>query len=338
MAGGPPVGASRRYIVDRMTVAAVICMVLFGTSFWGLVIALKGIPPVTLGFLRALLVFCFMISLLIFLDRVMGRKGMLRKDNIVRAGLKGRKGLLMAVSLAVFSTVLPNIFQNVGMTMMDPGSTSSLTALIQGVSPVFTILFAVPVLHEKLGVWKLTGLLIAVPATAVLTTYGSGGLDLGSRETIGAFLNLVTAFSYSISGLILKSAMNRGGRPVHLVLVNSMYGTLILLPICLVIWFAGWEDPFRLIGSGGHVWLALIYTSIGLYGITAVLWYRVIRSGDLSRVTFFVFLLPVFSYIVGFILLNERLGAVQMLAGAALLVGVGLSQMGRKKVLTLEQN
>jgi drug/metabolite transporter (DMT)-like permease len=53
--------------------------------------------------------------------------------------------------------------------------------------------------------------------------------------------------------------------------------------------------------------------------------------GELSRVTFFVFLLPVFSYFVGYIMLDERLGTVQLMAGAILLAGVGISQVRRKK-------
>jgi drug/metabolite transporter (DMT)-like permease len=70
---------------------------------------------------------------------------------------------------------------------------------------------------------------------------------------------------------------------------------------------------------------------VGLYGITAIIWYRVIRMGELSRITFFVFLLPVFSYAVGYILLDERLGAVQLIAGGVLLAGVGISQVRGKK-------
>ncbi|MBN1538636.1 MAG: DMT family transporter, partial [Candidatus Thermoplasmatota archaeon] len=180
-------------IIDRMTLLGVLSMLLFGTSFWGLVIALEVIPPVTLGFLRALWVSVFMLTLIFFLGKFTGRKGMIGKDNLLLAGLRGRRGMLTVVSFALFSTVLPNILQNLGMTMMDPGSTSSLTALIQGVSPIFTILLAVPFLGERLGPWKIAGLLVTVPATILLSTYGSAGIDLGSRETVGALLNLLTA-------------------------------------------------------------------------------------------------------------------------------------------------
>ena len=326
----------RRYVMDRMTLVALLCMLLFGTSFWGLVIVLERIPPVTLGLLRAFLVSAFMISLFYIMGRFKGRKWMMRGRNLLTAGLGGKRGFATAISLAIFSTVLPNIFQNVGMTMMDPGSTSSLTALIQGVSPVFTIILAVIILNERLGIWKMTVLLVAIPATAVLTTYGSEGIDLDSRETLGAFLNLLTALSYSVSGLILKHAMNRGAKPIHLVSVNAMYATLILFPIALFTWMMGWEEPTLILGSGIHVWLALFYVSVGLYGITAFIWYGVIRSGELSRVTFFVFLLPVFSYLMGFVLLGERLDAIQLLAGGVLHLGVGISQMGRKKVIICE--
>ncbi|MBN1389080.1 MAG: DMT family transporter [Candidatus Thermoplasmatota archaeon] len=322
-----------RPIIDRMSGLAILCMVLFGTSFWGLVLALEVIPPVTLGFLRAFLVSVFMLSMFFLLGRFGSRNGLFARKNLLLAGLEGKGGLVTVVCFAFFSTVLPNILQNLGMTMMDPGSTSSLTAMIQGVGPVFTIILAVIFLHEKLGPWKLAGLLVTVPAAMVLTTYGSGQWDLGSSETIGAFLNLITGLSYSISGLILKYAMNRGASPVHLVSVNAMYGAAILLPVTVFTWIMGWEGPAWIFHAGADVWLALFYISICLYGVTPTIWYRVIRSGELSRVGFFVFLLPVFSYLVGFFMLGDRLGPVQLGAGCVLLAGVGISQIRRKRIL-----
>jgi drug/metabolite transporter (DMT)-like permease len=317
-----------------MVVLAVATMLLFGTSFWGLVVVLEGIPPITLGLFRALLVAVFMFLMILFMSRVLGRGGMLDRRTLFTAGVKGKRPFLLVVMFALFSTALPNLFQNVGLTLMDPSSTSSLAAFIQGVAPVFTIILAVIFLKEKLGKWKVIGLVIAVPASAVLTTYGSGGIDLTSTETLGAFLNLLTAFSYSISGILLKTALNRGAKPIHLVFVNAFYGTFFILPFSLTTWGFGWENPLSIFGSGLEVWLGLLFVSIGLYGITAVLWYKVIRSGELSRVIFFVFLIPVFSYMVGYVLLGERLDIVQLIAGATLLIGVGISQIRRKNVIT----
>jgi drug/metabolite transporter (DMT)-like permease len=322
----------------KMVLFAVGSMLLFGTSFWGLVVVLKGIPPVTLGLLRALLVASFMFLLFLFMSRIMGNKRMVKKRNILFGGVRGKRVLPLVLSISLFSTVFPNLFQNTGMTMMDPGSTSSLTALIQGVSPIFTIIMAVILLHEKLGKWKIIGLLIALPASVVLTTYGSTGFEIGSQQTLGAFLNVLTALSYSISGILIKTAFNRGASPAHLVLVNAMYGFLLLIPVTFVFWLAGWEDPVSIFVSGLHIWLALFYVSVGLYGITAIIWYIVIRSGELSRVTFFVFLIPVFSYIVGYLLLDERLNNVQLLAGALLLFGVGISQIRKQNVLSRESD
>jgi drug/metabolite transporter (DMT)-like permease len=59
----------------------------------------------------------------------------------------------------------------------------------------------------------------------------------------------------------------------------------------------------------------------------------VIRAGELSRVIFFIFLIPVFSYCVGYIMLDERFNAVQLISGLILLLGVGLSQVRGKKVI-----
>lgn len=314
------------------TFLAIFSMMVFGTSFWAIVIALEGIPPITLGFLRALIAFIFMILLFIFLRFFRGEGRWLRRKQFWYGGLKDERFIFMILGSAFFGTALPNMLQNTGMLMMDEGSTSSLASLIQGIGPVFTIVLAAVVLKERLGPWRTTGLVIAIPSTIVLTTYGTGGFDLGTDEAFGGFLNVLTALSYSISGLFLKSAFNRGAHPVSVLTLNSLFGAVFTLPFLLFFWFIGMEDPLVIIDISGIQVLSLLYLSVCVYAVAAIIFYKVMRNNDLSGVMFFVFLLPVFSTLLGYILLDERLSAIQVLAALVLLVGVFISQItGSKK-------
>ncbi len=310
-----------------MAVLAVLTMVVYSTSFWALVVALEDIPPLTLGLLRSFLAFLFILGLFFTLAIFKGDNRFLRPRYLLFAGLKKRRFALLFFGTAVFGTVLPNIFQNIGMTMMDPSSTSSLASLLQSVSPVFTITLSWVILRERLTTWKVVGLAIAIPATAFLTTYDQSGFDLGSDETVGALLNLLTALCYSFSGLFLKKALNEGAEPISIIALNGSLGTLLLLPIAVIFWAVGAEDPLLAFDAGLPALLSLIYLSVCIYAATSIVWYRVIRSDELSRITFYVFLLPVFSYIFGYIMLGDRLSLVQTISGLVLLFAVYLAQL-----------
>jgi drug/metabolite transporter (DMT)-like permease len=305
-------------------------MMVFGTAFWAIVLALRDIPPVTLGFLRAAIAALFMAGLYLFMGLVLKRRYWLKREIWLFARLRKRRYMFIILGTAFFGTALPNILQNIGMLLMDPSSQSSLASLIQGVGPVFTIFLAWLLLKERLGRWKIAGLLISLPCTVILTTFSDSGISIGSDEALGGFLNLITAFSYSISGILLKMALNRKADPVALLGMNAFFGAMFTLPVMLMLWLTGVEEPIGTFGISLTGSLALVYISVCVYAVAAVIWYRVLSTGDLSRLTFYVFLLPVFSVSVGYLLLGERLDSIQLLAGIGLLVGVGIAQRSKK--------
>ncbi|GEM_PF-676235 len=316
---------------DHGPFLAILSMMIFGSSFWAIVIALREIPPVTLSFLRAFIAALFMGALYLFMGKVLGRRKWLRKETVMRAGLKKRGDLVLVIGTAFFGTALPNILQNTGMMMMDPSSTSSLASLIQGVGPVFTIFLAFIILHEGMDRFKVTGLVISIPCTIVLTTYRSGGLDLWSGHTLGAVLNLLTAVSYSFAGILLKKLLDRKADPVALLGLNSAIGAAMIFPVMLIFRLLGSERPLTALHLSPTGFLSLFYLSVCVYAVAAIMWYRVLRSDQLSRVTFYVFLLPVFTVVMGYLLLDERLDMVQITAGVILLAGVWISQRSKKR-------
>jgi len=309
---------------------AILAMLIFGTSFYALVVALRDIPPVTLGVLRSLLAVLFMSGLFLFERFVRGRRSHLTSRYMLFAGLKKRKHIILIFGTAFFGTALPNILQNIGMNMMDPSSASSLTSLIQGVAPMFTIILAAIWLHERLDRYKVMGLVFAIPATILLTTYSGSTVHLGSKETIGAALNLVTAMSYSMAGICLKSAMNRKADILSIIFLNAALGTIMQLPVLIGFWALGWEDPLMVLSVSAGPLLALFYLGVSIYAITGIIWYTVIQGSELSKATFFVFLLPLFSTVVGYVLLGERLSIIHLIAGIVLVGGVGISQLSKR--------
>ncbi len=322
---------TRRRIISalRSTPAmALFTMMLFGTAFYALVVALEDVPPVLLATTRSSLASVFLVGLLlIFWKRATGiPRGDATLKKVVTADLKGKGSIWLILGFALFSTIIPNIMQNVGMTMMDPGSTSSLSSLIQGIGPVLTIFLAALILREHLDKWKVLGLAITLPATLILTTYGSSGFQLTSDATIGGLLNLGTAISYSISAIFLKTALNRGGNPILLVTLNMIVGTIMIIPVQIILMLIGWESPGDLFNISFQSFLAVIYLSISIAAIASFIWYLSLQREKVSKATFYIFLLPASPVILGYLLLGERLDIVQIAAGLSILLGVFVSQ------------
>lgn len=307
---------------------ALFTMMLFGTALFGMVVALEDVPPVLLATTRSSLASVFLVGLLmIFWERATGiPRGNITFKRVVTADLKGKGLIWIILGFALFSTLLPNIMQNVGITLMDPGSTSSLSSLIQGIGPVLTIFLAALILREHLDKWKVLGLVITLPATLILTTYGSSGFQLTSDTTIGGLLNLGTAISYSISAIFLKIALNRGGNPILLVAVNMIIGTILIIPIQIILISIGWESPADILHISLPSLLAVIYLSISISAIASFIWYLVLQREKVSKATFYIFLLPAFPVILGYLLLGERLDIIQVSAGLSVLLGVFISQ------------
>jgi drug/metabolite transporter (DMT)-like permease len=318
------VPASGKVSSKGLVVLALFSMAIFGTSFWGILIALKGFPPVTMAFLRPLVASITLIAVLLAFGY-----GWLFTDLkvFVRGGIHHKRAVWMIIAMSVFGSVIPNILQNIGLLMMDPGSTSTLAALIQGGGPIFTIFLAAMVLGERIDKWKFLGLALVIPATLVLTTYTRSGFDLTSKEAIGGLLNLLTALCYSVSSMFLKRSLDHGGQPPRLIIMNGLWAAVLTAPILGLFYLAGWEQVPRISDMTFESVLALFYISFGIYAVTGLLWYRVYQNDEVSRVVFYAFLLPVFSAAMGYALLGERLTWVQIAAGLAVLAGVGISQV-----------
>ncbi|MCK5774348.1 MAG: DMT family transporter [Thermoplasmata archaeon] len=307
---------------------ALFTMMLFGTAFYALVVALEDVPPVLLATTRSSLASVFLVGLLlVFWERTTGTpRGDLTVKRLATADMKGKGPIWLILGFALFSTLIPNVMQNVGMTMMDPSSTSSLSSLIQGIGPVLTIFLAAFILREHLDRWKVLGLTITLPATLILTTYGPSGFQLASDTTLGGLLNLGTAASYSISAIFLKSALNRGGNPILLVTVNMIIGSILIIPIQIMLMVIGWESPADLLNISFSSFLAIIYLSISIAAIASFIWYLVLQREKVSKAIFYIFLLPAFPVLLGYLLLGERLDIVQIAAGLSVLLGVFVSQ------------
>lgn len=192
-------------------------------------------------------------------------------------------------------------------------ASATTVSLIMGTTPIFTALFASAVGLEKLSrrFWLAT---LASFGGVALVALGSGGklsADLG-----GELLALGLSASWAAYSVCLAPVMKRYSpyRISGLVLL-PMTALLLLTSIAPL----GDQDYGRVRTID---WLALAYAVVGPLVLTNVLWFTAIRRVGPSRATLFGNLQPFLAVLFAVLLLSESLGALQVVGGV--LIGVGI--------------
>jgi len=180
---------------------------LFGTSVPVIKLGLSFVPPNTFVTLR----FLFASALIVFL--LQGRGWMQR-------GLFRSRKIWIIGFINAFGYVLQ--FQGQLIT------SSSNAALIISTAALMIPVLSLAYVHEKMGMRKITGVLLGFIGITLLVTRGQA-VNLGSSELLGDFLILGTAVTIALVFVLSKDLVEKkGGRPVTggIILVTAM----LLLP------------------------------------------------------------------------------------------------------------
>src|SRR6266496_2406536 len=202
-------------MVDRRGLAAtMLAGLLFGTSVPVIKLGLNFVPPNTFVTLR----FLFASALIVFL--LQGR-GWVQRDLF-----RSRK-----IWIIGFINAFGYVLQFQGQLI----TSSSNAALIISTAALMIPVLSLAYVHEKLGMRKITGVLLGFIGITLLVTRGQA-VNLGSSELLGDFLILGTAVTIALVFVLSKDLVEKkGGRPVTggIILVNAM---LLLSTVPFVLW------------------------------------------------------------------------------------------------------
>jgi len=275
-------------------------VLMWSASYPLIKIALVDVPPILLGSLRHLIFIPMFI--MIFLNQ--GKN----------AFVHSRKNWLVFTGIGVFAIALPNIFQNIGMKY----TTASVSSIIQSSGPVFTIALAVIFLGESLNIRKVSGAFIALTGTVMLVT---GGKFCFSGTTFyGNLLLLLSAVSYAVAGVITKKGLEKIS-PFTLLGFGIMIGFIILSVASMFT-----ENVAVAAAIPPLIWIIILLLALFPSFIAAWLWYKVLINTELSKLSVFVYLMPVFAVLFSYIMIGEVIDIYTVFFAALILGGVALAQ------------
>jgi len=287
-----------------------IAVVMWGSTFPAIKIALGDIQPITLGLFRAIF---GLIPIVVFtLWRIGFRKTM----------KPAKENFLIFVGIALTQFYLPLVSQNVGMTLMHPETAASMSALLQATAPIFTIFLSALFLGEYIGVKKAGGTAIALSGTVMLVT--RGGVVLRGMTLIGNLMLLGSAIFYAISGLLVKKALD-SYNPLSILSVSLIISVILFLPTTFFL-----EDTTHVFRIPSSSWALAIYLGLFANGIVLLLWYYVLRTKELSKQILFVYLIPFFGIIFSYLFADETITIQTFIFGAVILIGITIAQYEKR--------
>ncbi len=283
----------------EVIVLAIISTVLWGASFPVLKIGLENVPPVLLGTFRYL----FAVPLFLIFSLILYGKKIFSMGNDWH----------LFVALGLAGVTVPTILQNVGMM----STTAYMSSILQATGPIFTVLLAAYFLREKLTGYKVAGIIIASAGTYIALDIHFS--NLGS--SMGNILVFLSAVSYATGSIIAKICLNKGYKPVHILTLSSIFGTAFL--VCIAPFFN------VTLSFSAETWEVIIFLAVLSTFLPYVLWYVAMEKTEISRLSFFVYLIPVFATVFSYIVLGERITWVAVVAASIIITGITIAQTHR---------
>jgi len=199
-------------------------------------------------------------------------------------------------------------------TGMAAGMPPGLSSLVLQTQAVFTAVFAVVLLGERLTRHQVAGLAVAIAGVALIA------VDLGATSPAGAFVLVIGAAAlWGVSNVAIRKASPPD--TLRFMVWVSALATLPLFALSAIVegpgrgWDALRTATWPAIGAVAFVGLVATVAGFGTWGY-------LIRTYSASTVAPFSLLVPVFGMAASALLLGERISPLKLLAGVLIIAGV----------------
>ena len=234
---------------------------------------------------------------------------------------QGRKAWKYTIWMALLGTMGYQLLFMNGMKWTAAGDAS----LIIPLNPVFTVLLAVPMLGQRLSMRMLIGLTVGLAGVATVVGW-SPNVDIPfEHRLIGAVMIALAALTWAATSNLTKMALSDDsvGTSLEIVVWYSLVGWVLLTPWMLFeVWGSGFPEP------NPAEWASVAYLGLISTVLTYAWFARGIDRIGATAAASYVFLVPVFGVLSGWLMLDESIG-ISMIVGFCLIV-LGVREVQRE--------
>jgi Permeases of the drug/metabolite transporter (DMT) superfamily len=289
----------------KLYTAIVLSMVFWSFSFIWTRVAIHSFHPMTLITLRLAIA----SLLLLVVARSRGKLQKLRK-----------KDVKWFVMLAFFEPFLYYVGETYGLTMVE----STLAAVIVSTIPLFAPMLAFVILREKIGLSNIIGIVVSLVGVFFVIYEPGGGLKTNPWGIALLFLAVFAAICYAT---VLRKIPTYYSN-MSVIFYQSSLGLLFFIPTFFLTDYA----TISALKVSAESLTALLMLSVFASVIAFVLFAGAVRKVGVTRTNVFVNLIPVFTAILSWVILDELLTVSKWVGILVVVIGLFASQWGKVKI------
>jgi drug/metabolite transporter (DMT)-like permease len=289
-----------------------ICLSLAASMWGGMYVVSKYvldyIPPLTLVWLRYVIAFVFLFTILKIIQFKSKKVESIKKKDWLLLVWIGFIGYFVSIALQFIGTNL---------------SDAHTGALITSATPAFIVVFAWFILKEELTLRKVVAMVLATIGVVIVIGLGNhvGSNFIGSVILVGA------AITWALLSVFVKMASQQLSS-LTITTYAVLFALLFTTPVML--WELRTNDVYYqdLLIILGVIYLGVVSTAGAFF-----LWNKGMELMDAGIGSLFFFFQPIVGSFLGWALLKEELGVNFFVGGLFIVVGVGVVGFQKKKAL-----
>ncbi len=279
-----------------------VLAIIWGSSFILIKKGLIGLTPYELGSLRIVAATLFLLP-----------------SAIKRFRLADKKSYPFLISVGLLGSLVPSFLFGIAQTRIE----SSVTGVINGLTPIFTILVGLIIYKVKQEPKVFLGILVGFIGTAVLISAGKGMALSGINAY--ALLVVLATMCYGTNLNFVKFHLGH----LHPVTVTSV--SLIFVGPAAAIHLFGFTDFWpKLVSVEGTVLSTFYIALLGIFGtaIALIIFNKILQITDALFASSVTYLIPIIAVIWG-VLDGESLYLMHYIGMIAVGIGVYIANSNR---------
>jgi drug/metabolite transporter (DMT)-like permease len=291
----------RRSALSRIALLALI----WGSAFLWIKLADRGFSPVEVTLARLAMGAAVLFAIVLA-----------RREKIPRS-LPLWAHIAVA---ALFANAVPYLLFAVAEQTVN----SSTAGIINATTPLWTVVLALAVRHQKaVTSWQAAGLIVGFAGTILIFSPWHTASELVSA---GGLECLAASISYAVSYIYMDRFLARRGLSAIVLSTCQLAAAAVMLAIALPV--SGARVPHV---TAENIAAIAVLGIIGT-GFAYVLNYQIITSEGATVASTVTYLLPVVAIVLGVLVLSENITVTILVGIALVLAGVALTRHHSKRV------
>lgn len=280
-------------------IAALVTILIWGTTFISTKVLLRVFTPIEILFIRFAVGYLALWCVCPRRLRVAERR---QEWYFAAAGLCG--------------VTLYYLFENIALTY----TLASNVGVIISIAPFFTAIFSCLFLHDRRPTARFfVGLLVAVAGICMISFGSEAALRL---NPLGDILAVMAAVIWAAFSTITKKISGFGYNTIQTTRRTFFYGLVFMLPVLAVMGFR--VEPAQMYSAS--VILNLLFLGLGASALCFVTWNFAVKILGSVRTSVYIYMVPVITAVTSAVILHEKLGAAAVVGILLTLAGLFLSE------------